>query len=149
MFNSQKHNRRFSRTESIGIVALGPVLAFSLAACGGSSSTASTTPSAAATGAPGGGGGANNADFAKIQACLKAAGITVTMPSGGARPPGGARPSGTAQPRPSGSAGAGGGPGGGGGMFSSAKAQAAIKACGLTVPTGGGRGGAQPTASAT
>ena len=149
-----------SRTTKLTIMALGPVLAVSLAACGGSSSTtgaaAGATPNASATGAPGGGrGGMGGADFAKIQACLKAAGIAVPTATGSRAP----RPSGSFTPngtppsngvRPSGGAGQGGGRGGfGGGMFNSPEAQAALKACGITVPTGGARPNGTATATAT
>ncbi len=141
-----------SRRKTVTVVALGPVLALSLVACGGGSSgttSAAATPSGNATGAPGGGqrgGGFGGADFTKIQACLKAAGIALPTRSAFPRPSGSfTRPSGTAFPRPSGSAGAGGfgGGRGGGGMFTDPQVQAALKACGITVPTG------RPTASPT
>jgi hypothetical protein len=84
-----------------------------------------------------------------MQACLTAAGIAVPTPNGSARPSGGPRPSGTFNgtpptdgTRPSGAAGRG----GLGGLFQSAEAQAALKACGITIPTGGG---ARPSATAT
>jgi hypothetical protein len=141
-----------SRARTLAVAALGPALALSLVACGGGSSSGSTSAAAAptvtATGAPGTNdgarGGANGAEFQKIQACLKAAGIAVPTRSPGPRPtgstgyrqngtPNGTPPSGGVRP-------SGGGFGGnGGGMFTSAAAQAAIKACGLTVPTFGGR----------
>ena len=140
-----------SRRNAVTVAALGPVLALSLVACGGGSSgtTAGVTPSGNATGAPGGqgGGGFGGADFTKIQACLKAAGIALPTRSGFPRPSGSfSRPSGTAFPRPSGSGGPGGGFGGGrggGAMFSDPQVQAALTACGITVPTG------RPTASPT
>ena len=147
--------RRRSRTVRAAIAPAALLLV--LAGCGGSDST--VTPASSATGSPGAqggpGGGPGGADFAAIQACLKAAGIAVPTPNGSARPSGGARPSGTDVPRPSGSARPSGGRGGGfggGGMFESAEAQAALKACGLTVPTGRGNapgpsGTAAPTAT--
>ena len=148
--------RRRSRTVRVAITPAALLLV--LAGCGGSDST--VTPASSATGSPGaqggpGGGPGGGADFAAIQACLKAAGIAVPTPNGSARPSGGARPSGTDVPRPSGSARPSGGRGGGfggGGMFESAEAQAALKACGLTVPTGRGNapgpsGTAAPTAT--
>lgn len=140
-----------SRSSAVRGTLAASVLLLTLAACGGSSD-ATATPAAAATGSPGAngqGGGFGGADFAAIQTCLKAAGIAVptAMPSGGARPSGSARPSGNGTPpangvRPSGAPGGG----GGGGMFQSAEAQAALKACGITVPTGRG---ARPSATAT
>lgn len=105
------------------------VLAGSLAACGGGgSSPASTTAAAGATSTPNpsrSGRFFNNPEFQKIRDCLTAAGIQLPTPS--------LRPSGSPpSPRPSGS-----GRGlGGNGMFSDPKVQAALKACGLTVPTG-------------
>jgi len=81
------------------------------AACGGGSGTATTTGGGSGTS---GGGGGNNAAFTAYTECLKKNGVTITLPSGGARvrPSGEPRPSG--QPRPSGSAGARRLPGGGG-----------------------------------
>jgi len=84
------------------------------------------------------------ADFAKIQACLSAAGISMPTGSGGARPSGpmGTPPSGSARPsggRPPG------GMGGNDSLFSSPEAKAALKACGITMPTGGARPTATPT----
>lgn len=132
-----------------------PVMVLALAACGGSEDAATTAAaSATATGGPGGGGG-GGMDFTAMQACLTAAGIEVTLPTGMAS--GGSRPSGTFNgtpsagdstpgARPSGTAGGGGGDGGGmSEIFESDEAQAALKACGITVPTGG----SQPSTSAT
>jgi hypothetical protein len=135
--------RVMSRKKTITVVALGPVLAFSLVACGGSSSTGSAaTPSGNATGAPaggggGGGGGFGGADFAKIQSCLTAAGIAVPTGTAFPRPSGtGPRPS-FSGPRPTGSGGGGrGGAGGFGATLNNPAAQAALKACGITIPTG-------------
>lgn len=143
-------SRISSRSKAVTVTVLGPVLAFSLLACGGGSS-GSATPSAAApnpsaSGAPGGGRGFNGADFTKIQACLKAAGIAVPTRSNFPRPSGSfsprPRPSGV---RPSGVRPSGGGNFRGGGEFASPQVQAALKACGITVPTGGGRPNATPT----
>lgn len=138
-------SRISSRSKAITLTVLGPVLAFSLVACGGGSSggsaTAASTPNPSASGGPGGAPG--GFDMSKIQACLKAAGISVPTnsdfprPSGsfspGGTPPSGARPSGP----PSG--------GGAGGLFNSPEAQAALKACGITMPTGGPGPNATPT----
>jgi hypothetical protein len=149
---------RSSRARVVTVAALGPVLALSLVACGGGSSGSaasgsSSTPTATATGAPGG-SAARGSDFAKIQACLSAAGIAVPTRSNFPRPsgsftrpsgaPNGTRPS--AGVRPSGGRGFG---GGGAGMFASAQVKAALKACGLTIPTGGTGGRSRPTAAAT
>jgi hypothetical protein len=146
-------SRISSRSKAVTVTVLGPVLAFSLVACGGGSSgsTASAaTPKTSATGAPGGGGrgGFGGADFTKIQACLKAAGITLPTRSGFPRPSGSfsprARPSGV---RPSGVRPSGGNfRGGAGGQFASPQVQAALKACGITIPTGGAR---RPNATPT
>lgn len=130
-------------------IALVPMAVLALAACGGGSDSSSGTaaPSATPTGAPGGGFG--GVDFQAVQTCLKAAGISVPTPSGGFptgrpsnRPSGGTRP--TDMPRPSGTGGPGGGQRGGmGQVFRSKEAQTALKACGITIPTG------RPTAAAT
>jgi hypothetical protein len=131
-----------------------------LVACGGSSGAAKSTGSAsaapsAASSASGGARGAGGDlrtlyNDPQVQACLKAAGITV--PTFSARPSG-ARPSGAptgerptnfpSGARPSGSGFAG---GQANGQF--AKIEAALKACGIAVPTFTPRsGGAAPTAS--
>ena len=126
-----------------------------LSACGGSSTTAKSSASstasavASSSGATRGGAGANLRELytePQVQACLKAAGITVptfsARPSGarpsnlssGERPtnfPTGARPSGSGFP-------------GAGGDFT--KIEAALKACGIAVPTFTPRSGA-PTAA--
>ncbi|MEU4237635.1 hypothetical protein [Actinoplanes sp. NPDC026619] len=119
-----------------------------VAACGSSSSDDSS----------GGGnsnGNGNNSAFAAYQQCLAKNGVTITMPSRGARtgasggPEGDARPSG--QPRPSGSfsggnRGQGGFPGGAGGFQKPADVddatwQKAQEACASVRPSfGGGMG---------
>ena len=131
----------------IAIVLLVAVL--SLAACGGSPSTGSSAAPAASSapsGGPQGGPQGNREQLTKIISCLKAAGLKVPdlpsgMPSGG--PPSGsprggmpsndAPPSGAPSSRP-------GGRGPGGIDFTDPKVRAALKACGITVPSG------QPTA---
>ena len=125
-----------------------------LAACsgGGGKTTASSSPSASASASAsatrGFGGGLFGS--AKVQTCLKAAGITV--PSGRAFPSGSrSRPSGTfpSGSRPSFSRPSGAG-GFGGNSAEGQKIQAALKACGITLPTGGNRArGSAPTPSAT
>jgi hypothetical protein len=131
-------------------------------ACGGgsgstsssSSSSVSAVASSRGTNSDGGRTGQRNDPFADptVAQCLKAAGIAVptfTRPSGTFTRPSGtfSRPSGTFS-RPSGSftrpSGAtGGGFGGGFGTDSPefAKIQQALTACGITLPTGGARGG--------
>lgn len=123
-----------------------------LAACGGSGSssgTSTSTSSAASDGtAP---GGAGLFSSAAVQTCLKAAGIAV--PTGGARPsgsagagevPSGIHPSDAPAPgggaMPSGTRPAGGGLGG----ADSAKVEAALKACGITMPAPGGAAASAP-----
>jgi hypothetical protein len=139
--------------KSVRAAVAAPVLLLALVGCGGSSDA---TPASQATGTPAAngqrGGGFGGVDMTAIQACLTAAGISVPTPSG--MPSGGPRPSGTFNGtppadgvRPSRAAGQGGaGGGGGGGMFQSAEVQAALKACGITVPTGrGSRPSGTPT----
>jgi hypothetical protein len=124
------------------------------AACGGGSGatggggTTGPTSRPTGSGGPRPGGFADSAQFQKIRECLTAAGISLPSPSGGFRsgtragPPSGS-PSG---PRPSGSF-----PAGGNRMFDDPKVQAALKACGITIPTGGPSGGptSSPIASST
>jgi hypothetical protein len=108
-----------------------------LTACGGSDSPATGEDDQ-------NGGGGNNA-FAAYTECLAKNGVTITMPSGGAR----VRPSGgpSGMPRPSGSARPGGGgfPGGGFGKpadVDDATWQKAQEACASVMPSGrpGGNG---------
>ena len=139
----------------------GTVLAGALVGCGSASSatgsgtaaptaaapTAAATPGAAPSGAPGPGGLAG-IDFSKVQACLKAAGITVPtgVPSGlPSNLPSGVPsnlPSGgfNGTPPPGFTPGQGGGPG----FLTDPKAQAALKACGITLPTGPPAGASTP-----
>lgn len=91
----------------------------------------------------------------QVQACLKAAGIEVTGPSGapsgmpsgeaGGGPGSGTRPSGM----PSGAAPSGApssGPRGGGGVdFNDTKVQTALKACGISMPSRPAAPGATPS----
>jgi hypothetical protein len=116
------------------LAALVVVAALAAAGCGPGATTAvpaaSATAASASAGAPGG-----NVDFAAIQQCLTAAGIT--SPSGGsfAIPSGGsfALPSGGVPQRPSGSFAP---PSGGfqGGGLNDPATLAALKACGITLP---------------
>ena len=117
------------------------------AACGGGSDNSTTGSTEGQNG-----GGRNNAAFTAYLDCLKTNGVTITMPSGGAR----TRPSGepraypSGMPRPSGSAGfrgGGGFPGGGGFTkpdgVDDATWQKAQTACASLRPSfgGGGRNG--------
>lgn len=121
------------------------------AACGGGSDNSATSNADNAQN----GGTRNNAAFTAYVDCMKTNGVTITLPSGGARTrpsdgasrgPGG-YPSG--MPRPSGSAGARGGgfPGGGGFGFTKpagvddATWQKAQAACASLRPSFGGGGG--------
>ena len=148
------------------------IAGLSLTACGGGGTSGSSTPSASssssssASSTAAGRGGAGLFGSTQVQQCLKAAGITIPTPTGSRpnRPSGsftpGVRPSG----RPTGSFtrgadGSGGSGGPGGGFFGTGSAQgpaiqAALKACGITFPTGGRRpgsssSGAGPTATPT
>lgn len=112
-----------------------------LSACGGSTNTPAT-PTATTSGAPSAPSnaaaaarGARARLFAdpKVQQCLDAAGIKV--PQG--RPSGSPRPS--SSPQPSGSA----------GSAEMQKITAALKACGITVPTRPRRGSSPATPTAT
>jgi hypothetical protein len=113
------------------------------AACGGGSDN---SPTGDTEGRPDGG---DNAAFTAYVDCMKTNGVTITLPSGGARVrPSGGLPSGG--PRPSGSAGARGGGFPGGGGFGRTKPegvddatwQKAQTACASLRPGfGGGRNG--------
>lgn len=131
MITSALHRSRVPRLLAGSSVLLAVVLG--LGACGGSDDAAPASGSsagAAPSDAPGGGG----QQMQQVQACLKAAGIDVPTPS--AFPsgmPSGGPPTGMPSGMPSG------GPGGGrpGGVdFNDKKVQAALKACGISVPTG-------------
>jgi hypothetical protein len=107
-------------------------------------STASNAPSAApaggqasppAGGAGGPGGFPAGGDFAKIQQCLQAAGLTLptgsfALPTGSFALPSGALPSGQG-PRGSFAP-----PAGVGGALNDPTVQAALKACGISLPGG-------------
>ena len=145
------------------------IVAAALAGCGGSPTSAGTTtsttaaPTGAPTGAagrvPGGAGDFDPAELQQMQACLKAAGVTLPTgrPSGlpsGDFTPGAGRPSGFPSDftpgagRPSGGSGGLGVGGGVGGLFNNPEAQAALKACGISLPAFPG-GGGPPTGTAT
>jgi hypothetical protein len=120
-----------------------------VAACGGGSGDSSG--GGTANGGAGNGGNGGNQAFTAYISCLQKNGVTITMPSRGARPgasgfPEGRRPSG--MPRPSGSRGPGGGFPGGGGFLQKpdgvddATWTKAQEACASVRPSfGGGRNG--------
>ncbi|HEX3932207.1 MAG TPA: hypothetical protein VHW64_16015 [Nocardioides sp.] len=130
------------------LVVAGLLGAAVLTGCGSSSSTTgSHSPSGfrsgLGSGGPAGGFAQNPALLKKITACLKAAGLSSSLPTG--RPSGFASegpPSGYASgspvPRPSG--------GNGGAFFGNSQVQSALKACGITIPrpTGAPSGAATP-----
>lgn len=151
------HSRRLHNHRRLGSAAAAAVVAvLALTACGSDTpegaATASAAPSTAPSGAP------NAAAFQEIRACLEAAGLDTSdfpsgapsgMPSG--RPSG--MPSGAPSDFPSGPPPGmpSGGPGGGGGgpMNLGAEAQAALVACGITMPSRPPAGTATPAPSAT
>jgi hypothetical protein len=109
----------------------------------GTSSTAPSAPAGATStaappsGAPSGLPSDAQAQFAKIQECLSAAGITLPAPS----LPAGATPGGSFSPPAGGGA--------GGGQLNDPRVKAALEACGLSLPSGapGGNPSANPTSS--
>jgi hypothetical protein len=139
----------------LGVAAL--AVAGLVAGCSGSASSPSSgsTPTASQSGGFGGpGAGADPALQAKIQECLKAAGIAITVPTG--RPSGApsGMPSGAPSGMPSGApSGApsgmpSGAPSGAArGMFDSPQIQAALAACGITLPSRTAGGTPSPASS--
>lgn len=129
---------RISRLGGAAAVAL--LTGGTLAACGGAASSG-TSPSgtsaatSAGQGPQNGSEGGDGSQFAAIQKCLAAAGISVPTP-----PP---APSGAPTGAPTG------GPGGPGSPFSDAKVIAALKACGINVPTGAPGAGPGPAPTTT
>jgi hypothetical protein len=122
------------------------ICAAALAGCGSSSTpaggaaTTSAAPRATTSQSPGQSGAPGGFDPAIIQQaqkCLKAAGITVPSAPSGA--PGGDFTPGAGGTPPSGGTGGPGGGAGGGGFFNTPEAKAALKACGITIPTNPGR----------
>jgi hypothetical protein len=120
--------------------AVGPVggalLAASLitgcaSSTGSASASSSTGPTSAPTSSNRAGNGPGGAQFAAVRSCLQAAGIPVPTPTGPR--PGFTRTPG--QPRPSGSR--AGFRGQGGRFLADPKVQAALKACGITLPSPG------------
>ncbi|MGV8966281.1 MAG: hypothetical protein ACOH2F_08375 [Cellulomonas sp.] len=125
--------RRSTAVTRIAVVVV--AVAGLLAGCSGSTAASAppSAPSSAPTDGPRGGfAGGDPALLQQIQDCLTAAGIATPTgrPSGATtgRPSG--APTGRPTGRPSGSP-----PGGGRGAFADPKTQAALKACGITLPT--------------
>jgi hypothetical protein len=132
--------RNTSPRRIAGLVVASAAMLFSVAACGGESDTP-------ATGSDNPGGGTNA--FTAYTECLAKNGVTITVPTGGARvrPSGGPGGNPSGMPRPSGSARPGGGgfPGGGFGKpegVDDATWQKAQQACASVMPSGrpGGNG---------
>lgn len=129
------------RVACLSLVGLLSVAALTGCGSSSSSSTGSPSPQGSPSGAPGGGFSPDPASLKKIQKCLKAAGISSSLPQGGpsdfpSNPPSGSPPSGF----PSG--GASGAPGAG---FSDPQVQSALKACGITLSGPSGAPGGAPT----
>ncbi|MGC4113038.1 MAG: hypothetical protein QM747_21995 [Nocardioides sp.] len=122
--------RRAASLTAAGLLTVG-----ALAGCGSSSSPTTTSgggPSSHLQGqGPGGGFGQDPALMKKITTCLKAAGLSSSLPTGrpSGFPSGGpsAYSSGSPVPRPTQGT-------GGGVFFGNTKVQAALKACGITLP---------------
>jgi hypothetical protein len=140
--------RRNYRTRVLAPALMAGLALVTLTACGSSSgsgteSSSASSPSAAApSGAPSGAPSDIQGQFAKIQACLSAAGISNAVPSGGipSGAPTGGPPSGGSFSPPAG----GGQPG-----LSDPKVKAALEACGISLPTGGNRPSGAPTPAST
>lgn len=153
--------QRLRAHRPLGSAAAAAVVAvLALTACGSDTpegtATASAAPSTALSGAPDG------AAFQEIRACLEAAGLdTSDLPSGTPSGMPSGRPSGMPSGAPSdlpsdfpsgpppGMASGGPGGGGGGPMNLGAEAQAALVACGITMPSRPPTGAATPAPSAT
>jgi hypothetical protein len=145
--------RRHRRPRVLAPALMAGLALVTLTACGSSSgsgteSASASSPSAAA---PSGAPSDMQGQFAKIQACLSAAGISNPAPSGGA--PSGGFPSGAPTGAPSGAPPGGGNftpPSGGGQQgLQDPKVKAALEACGISLPTGGNRPSGAPTPAAT
>ena len=142
------------RTTPLTLSALVAVLGLLFTACGSSDSESGTsaepdaTTSSAPSGAPGGPGGFDQDQLDAIQKCLEAAGLGDAFPTDVPtdRPSGFPSDGATGEPPtdfpsdlpsdlPSGGPGQG-GPGGGFETFNDPAVQAALKACGIELPTG-------------
>lgn len=133
---------RATRTSAVAMLLVAVTLL--LAGCGSSGGTAAAAGTSAtstpaspqpSTRPSGARGGFDAATLKKITDCLTAAGIAV--PSFSPRPIRSGAPTGRPSGAPTGGPGGGQGgrPGAGPGIFGSAAAQAALKACGITLPT--------------
>jgi hypothetical protein len=101
----------------VSLSLAGLLTAGALAGCGSSSSSGASRP-ARTFGSGGPGLAGDPAQLAKIRRCLKAAGLSSSLPT--------ARPSGSPSGEPTGA------PSGPGGAFADPQVQAALKACGIT-----------------
>ena len=140
--------RRYRRTRVLAPALMAGLALVTLTACGssngsGSESASASSPSVAA---PSGAPSDMQGQFAKIQACLSAAGITNAAPSGGI-------PSGAPTGAPSGAPPTGGDftPPAGGGQpgLQDPKVKAALEACGISLPSQGTRPSGAPTPAST
>jgi hypothetical protein len=139
-----------SRLAASSAIAVALFASATLTACssGGSKVQAASTPTASPSASgrgTAGGGRANLFSDPKIKQCLTAAGISIPTRAAGARPSGTARPSFTPGARPSGTAGRG----GFGNSAQSAQITAALKACGLSLPSFARPGASPSTTPAT
>lgn len=107
-----------------------------LAACGSSSSTSSSASAAASVSST---SSARSGTFnrTKLEACLKAHGVTLPTRPAGSAPPAGAGRSGAAGPGFFGGGGGAGAPGRAGSRFANPKFRAAFEACGGAAFRGG------------
>lgn len=114
---------------AVVLLALG-----TLSACGSDDSGDgdSATSASASAGAGGARPGGDPTQLAAIQQCLEAAGLSDAMPSG-MPSDGGTPPNGIPTDMPSGMP-SGGPAGGGQGAFQDPEVQAALQACGITLP---------------
>jgi hypothetical protein len=142
--------RRAATVASVALLAAGLLTGCAGGSASGSSASGTAGAAPATAGQAGARGGPGDAAaqqrFAQIRSCLQAAGIAVPTPSGTRRSLT-RTPGVTPSPRPSGSPGFRGG--GFGRMFADPKVQAALKACGIALPTPGARrpgGSPSPTA---
>ena len=124
-----------TRRSTMATAALLMTVALSITGCGGSSSSNTTSNQTS----PAGPSGVDPTQIKAIRQCLKAAGLTQSIPSGAASgipsnlPSN--LPSGAPTDFPSNFSGGPGGAGGPGGQFNDPKIQAALKACGIQLPT--------------
>jgi hypothetical protein len=143
--------RRHRRSLVLAPALMAGLALVTLTACGSSSGSgaASSSTSSPSTGAPNGAPSDLQGQFAKIQACLSAAGIANAAPSGGF--PSGGLPSGAPTGAPSGAPPSGGNVPAGGGQpgLQDPKVKAALEACGISLPSQGSRPSGAPTPAST